>query len=151
METKKIKKIVIIVLILFVFVGLFIGFAILGCSGNPIRKIEAISGMTLPEGMEEEYYYYSKDFNGSYRLYAVFKVKEEPEQFLNDNSFEDMTTPLTRPEKSKTADGYRIPEEHHSNLSGGYYEWRMLTPSGGVASSYYYCETMRLIFIIVQG
>ena len=67
------------------FAVLFITvFSFSACNkGTPARRIEKMCGIELPKKMEIVFDYYDYSFDGSFALYTVFKLKEEPTEFLN--------------------------------------------------------------------
>lgn len=81
------KKILIIGVALVMCFGLFAG-----CDDKMTshERIENITGMTIPQNAEQEFYYWDMDFQGDYRLYAVFKFEEEPMDFLKEYGFEEI-------------------------------------------------------------
>jgi len=142
------KKKLILILLSGIIICTLFSFTACGNKETPAERIERICGIELPEDMEVEYNYYCQAFQGDFTQYTVFKLEEEPIDFLKNNDFSDKSVINDTFEDkfvgSISKEYYPNWEKEHSDkffkLVGKY--------SGVDASALYFPDTLNLIFLM---
>lgn len=133
-----------VIMILFCILGLT------GCDNKmpAIERIKDIARLTLPKDAMQEFYYWNIDFQGNYCLYAVFKFEDTPEEFLEQNDFQETTQAYSSKNLSGIFDNV-VPEEVRQSFDNQLYTtMRIEADDGGRGSARYFFDEQKLLITI---
>ena len=130
--------------IIFLGVLIVMGLSFTACWPYPSKcRIERLYGLKLPKEMKVEYDYFKQDFHGSFSQYTIFKLQEEPTDFLS-SEFSYGGEPYAKVNgvqlyKPVVSGTLSFVEEHNSLSEKEFDEWlaHLKKPSQSCASNKY--------------
>jgi hypothetical protein len=134
-----------------VFAAVLLGCLLSSCGGKetPAERIERICDIELPKEMEAVYEHIEPHgFTGMPSQFTIFKVKERPEEFLNNDTFSFLAGRDHGFEKGFDGriSAYDVPEKYYPNWETQYL-YHMPNPT--MLLMVYFEETLTLMVYVM--
>ena len=135
----------------YLWIALIVIFLFSACVKTPQERIERICGIELPEGMEVEFHYTYSSFSAPDGLYTIFKLKEEPIEFLSNFTLKEKMGTTTESHFDNYLAGH-VAKEYFPKWENNYFRVEGITNIATIEISsievLYFPDTLELIFLI---